>query len=331
MIIRKDCSKGYSVPLIVFTVVTLFGVMFFLQYQKRNASKLLPPPNYQQDETKTEEHVANDGETIISSPEGTYKVAVPQDAFPSETLVHLWVKPGCNIPKDDEYYGGAGSIEVSNKVMTADVSDAYPYSVGEDGDLQIAYDYDNIDANIPYSVIFPLREVPHIDMETLAVWWCDTREYAENPTYSVKLPAEIDPIERTIKGSTIHMGTFGVLGEKICKNDVSEPDGEHPNWATLLDLNKENTAVRYFDIENDSDWFKITIDETGTYLLEAINRSEGTSAEIKITEVNGAFISSNTNSVTTELNKGSYFVEVAPSFESKIGCDSQYTIRFSTK
>lgn len=135
-------------------------------------------------------------------------------------------------------------------------------------------------------------------------------------------------------------GHYDIQAPLVCPADSTEPGDDSPSINNVLPaLQQDTTLLRWFDIEEDRDWFGIYGIAGITYNIQTQNLAPGVDTILTLYDKDGETI------LVTDDNSGDgtgsiinyvvpenavYYVQASPAPGSAYGCDSSYQITISS-
>lgn len=148
----------------------------------------------------------------------------------------------------------------------------------------------------------------------------------------LSLPSTVDTNLRVVTAQTIDPGEFDLKGALTCEGDPNELNDSFYH-ATRLE---NGVLAGAFDVDDDADWYRIRAYAGGDYTVEILDLAAGVDPYAELYDATG------TNLITSDDNGGpgdgfylswtasadtTYFIRVAASSASSIGCDATYEMK----
>jgi Leucine-rich repeat (LRR) protein/murein DD-endopeptidase MepM/ murein hydrolase activator NlpD len=247
-----------------------------------------------------------------------------------------------NIPASSEYVGNLISFSPST---------FYNYSIPENRSLGKAFSLQlfpinpvllrneetshqaSLNFTDPIDVEVNLGEINlHFDESLLSFY-----HYDSSTNLWELLPTVYDPVSSSIMTQVYPTGFFDIQAPLICPNDITEPSDDKPSQKFIISIPTSGiTLARWFDIQEDVDWFAINVIAGITYTIQTKNLANGVDTILTIynqdgitslvsDDNSGGGLSSKLEFIPTE--SGIYFVNVSQGSGSKFGCESAYEVQ----
>ena len=179
---------------------------------------------------------------------------------------------------------------------------------------------------VEISVSFAGAATRHLDLDQLLLY-----HWQAGVGWS-PLPTVVDNDAQAVIAASNQFGDFDLQAPLLCPADALEPDDsfDAANFATARNM----TWARLFDVAADEDWFQVEAVAGAHYQVSATPTTEDVTLTLEVYDRDGltrldsqrgAFNVPGTLTWTA-AEAGSYFVRVAPTSGSKIGCDAGYRL-----
>jgi Tol biopolymer transport system component len=218
--------------------------------------------------------------------------------------------------------GNAFSLFVSNTLRTGNSLNSTLREQFSDYTTPVKVSIDYADIN------------PHLDSTQLSVY-----QYDDFLKQWIKIHTNLDPVNFIATAQVIPYGNFDVQAPLVCPNDITEPHDDHPSYLNVIRGNhSEITLERWFDIEQDQDWFSIYGFSGYSYSITTMNLNDGVDTELSVYHPDGetllAFDDNSGEGLASHIlfsapEDGIYHIKVSRAETSAFGCDSSYDIHIS--
>jgi len=144
----------------------------------------------------------------------------------------------------------------------------------------------------------------------------------------------VDTTNKQAKVTTSNLGQFYVQAPLVCPQDTYEPQNDHPSNLKNIRLVADIGQSHLFDVSADQDWFVIEAQPNTKYTFAVTRMNAGVVSQIGIyrdPSKSPLAVAIESDVLWSAEVEGIYFVKVTPTSESKVGCDSGYTLLLSSK
>jgi len=186
--------------------------------------------------------------------------------------------------------------------------------------LTVSIDYSDINPHLDASQVSLHKYDPLVDN-----WIAET--------------TNLDDVNSIASAEVQPDGYFDLQAPLICVNDITEPYDDKLSRKNLVDSNQQEvTFTRWFDIQEDVDWFSIYGFTGITYTINTLNLSDGVDTELSVYLPDGetliAYDDNSGDGFASYISfvapeDGIYYIKVSKTETSAYGCESSYEIHIS--
>ena len=185
---------------------------------------------------------------------------------------------------------------------------------------------------VTVTVNFSATQLSHLIPDQAKIYWFDSAssDWVEQTT-------TLDLENHIATALVSQEGYFDLQAPLICPTDVTEPADDTLSWIGALPaLQSDVTLSRWFDIQDDEDWFSLEGVTGISYTIQTLDLAVGVDTILTVYEPDGeTIIASDDNSggglaslVTFHAPEGGvYYVQVSQANGSSYGCESSYQVR----
>lgn len=182
---------------------------------------------------------------------------------------------------------------------------------------------------VEISVGFAGAATRHLDLEQLLLY------HWQAGVGWTPLPTVVENEAQAVIAATNQFGDFDLQAPLLCPADALEPDDsfDAASFATV----DNSTWTRLFDVAADEDWFQVDAVAGASYQVTATATAAEVALTLEVYDRDGLTrLDSQRSTIDrpgaltwTATNAGSYFVRVAPTVGSRIGCDASYRVEIA--
>ena len=143
--------------------------------------------------------------------------------------------------------------------------------------------------------------------------------------------------------ASTQLGDFDLQAPLLCPDDALEPDDSFDAASTAPAPLAPAPSIpagggswtRLFDVAEDEDWFQVEAVAGTRYVVNAVPAAPDVRLEVAVYDRDGLTrLESRADAgalLWTPAEAGSYFVRVAPTSTSRIGCDARYALTIAAQ
>jgi hypothetical protein len=178
---------------------------------------------------------------------------------------------------------------------------------------------------VEVSMSFAGAPVRHLDVEQLLLY-----HWQAGVGWS-PLPTVVDREAQTVIAASNQFGDFDLQAPLLCPADALEPDDSFD--AAIFAPGTTASWDRLFDVAEDQDWFQVEAVAGTNYQVEMEATTPGVDFIVEVYDRDGLTRLNNRRGAGTlrwtATEAGSYFVRVAPTAGSDVGCEAGYRLTIS--